>query len=362
MSDVKAPKARPQAKTGANAQANARTKGGFGRFLLWSFAGLLVLALIAAGSTYGAYRWMQAEFARPGPALEATVIDLPRGTGLVRISSQLETAGLISDARVFRVAVTLDGGDRALRAGEYSVPAQSSMAQIYELLRSGRTMQHPVTFAEGLTSAMIVAALQQADVLTGEISTVPPEGSLLPETYLVDRGTPRQVVLDRMLAAQQDLLDELWPHRAENLPFETREEAIILASVVEKETGVASERPEVAAVFVNRLRRGMRLESDPTIIYGITGGEPLGRGLRRSELDSTSNAWNTYQINGLPPTPIANPGTESIAAVLNPADSRALFFVADGSGGHAFAASYAEHQRNVARWRQIERARRNAGD
>ena len=352
MSDVKTPKAK----------TNANSKGGLGRLVLWVFVSLLVLALLAAGSVYGGYRWLQAEFIAPGPAAEQTVILLPRGTGLVRISSQLEAAGLIKDARLFRAAVTLDGGERALRAGEYSVPAASSMAQIYELLRSGRTMQHPVTFAEGLTSAMIVAALQQADVLTGEISDIPAEGTILPETYLVDRGTERQVVLDRMLTAQQALLDELWPHRAENLPFDTREEAIILASVVEKETGIGAERAEVAAVFVNRLRRGMRLESDPTIIYGITRGEPLGRGLRRSELDNAANAWNTYQNDGLPPTPIANPGAESIAAVLNPAESRALFFVADGTGGHAFAATYAEHQRNVARWRQIERARRVAGD
>tara|TARA_R110000868_G_scaffold224338_8_gene476326 strand:- start:716 stop:1774 length:1059 start_codon:yes stop_codon:yes gene_type:complete len=352
MSDVKTPKAK----------TNANSKGGLGRLVLWVFVSLLVLALLAAGSVYGGYRWLQAEFIAPGPAAEQTVILLPRGTGLVRISSQLEAAGLIKDARLFRAAVTLDGGERALRAGEYSVPTASSMAQIYELLRSGRTMQHPVTFAEGLTSAMIVAVLQQADVLTGEISDIPAEGTILPETYLVDRGTERQVVLDRMLTAQQALLDELWPHRAENLPFDTREEAIILASVVEKETGIGAERAEVAAVFVNRLRRGMRLESDPTIIYGITRGEPLGRGLRRSELDNAANAWNTYQNDGLPPTPIANPGAESIAAVLNPAESRALFFVANGTGGHAFAATYAEHQRNVARWRQIERARRVAGD
>lgn len=331
--------------------------GGLVRALLWLFASLVVLALVAAAAIYGGYRWLQAEFVAPGPSMTETVITLPRGTGLVRISAQLEEAGLITDGRVFRAGVTLDGGDRALRAGEYNIPAEASMAQIYELLRSGRTIQHAVTFAEGLTSAMIVSVLQASDVLTGEIAAIPPEGSLLPETYLVTRGAARQDVLNRMHADQQALLDELWDGRAENLPFQTREEAIILASVVEKETGVASERPEVAAVFVNRLRRGMRLESDPTIIYGITQGVPLGRGLRRSEIDNPNNAWNTYQVNGLPPTPIANPGRESIAAVLNPADSRALFFVADGTGGHAFAATYAEHQRNVARWRQLERAR-----
>ena len=340
--------------------SNPRTKtktGGLVRALVWLLASLVVLALIAAAAVYGGYRWLQAEFVAPGPSMTETVITLPRGTGLVRISAQLEEAGLITDGRVFRAGVTLDGGDRALRAGEYNVPAEASMAQIYELLRSGRTIQHGVTFAEGLTSAMIVSALQASDVLTGEITDIPPEGSLLPETYLVTRGTARQDVLNRMHADQQALLDQLWDGRAEDLPFQTREEAIILASVVEKETGVASERPEVAAVFVNRLRRGMRLESDPTIIYGITQGVPLGRGLRRSEIDNPNNAWNTYQINGLPPTPIANPGRESIAAVLNPAESRALFFVADGTGGHAFAVTYAEHQRNVARWRQLERAR-----
>ena len=165
-----------------------------------------------------------------------------------------------------------------------------------------------------------------------------------------------------MATAQTALLDRLWDDRAENLPFDTREEAIILASVVEKETGVGAERPEVASVFVNRLRRGMRLESDPTIIYGISRGVALGRGLRRSEIDNAENAWNTYQIPRLPPTPIANPGTESIAAVLNPAEGTALFFVADGTGGHAFADTYAEHQRNVANWRRIERQRRNGGN
>ena len=235
------------------------------------------------------------------------------------------------------------------------------MAQIYELLRSGETVHYPVTFAEGLTSAMIVRALADVEVLTGEVTEIPAEGTLLPETYHVTRDTSRQELLDRMAQDQQALLDELWPNRAENLPFETREEAIILASIVEKETGVASERPEVAAVFVNRLRRGMRIESDPTIIYGISQGEPLGRGLRRSEIDNAENAWNTYQIPRLPPTPIANPGRESIAAVLNPAESSALFFVADGTGGHVFADTYAQHQRNVANWRRIERQRRNGG-
>jgi UPF0755 protein len=337
-------------------------KGGLGKIILWIVVVLTVLALAAAGTLYGGWRWMNAEFARPGPVAEQTVITLPRGAGLIRIAQQLEDEGLVRDARIFRAAVTLDGGESTLRAGEYEIPAEATMAQIYELFRAGRTIQHPVTLAEGLTSAMIVAALDAADVLTGETGPVPAEGSMLPETYMVTRGTSRQDVIDRMTAAQEAVLDELWPTRAENLPFETREEAIILASILEKETGVGMERREVAAVFVNRLRRGMRLEMDSTIIYGITGGEPLGRGLRQSEIDNASNQWNTYQIPRLPPTPIANPGRAAIAAVLDPAESTALFFVADGTGGHVFADTYAEHLRNVARWRQIERARRRAGN
>lgn len=346
MSDAAAPKA----------------KSGLVKILLWIVVVLFVLALAAAGAVYGGYKWMQAEFAAPGPSAEETIILLPRGAGLITIANQLENDGLISDRRIFRAAVTLDGGEGVLRAGEYRIPAGASMAEIYDQLRVGRTVQYPITFAEGLTSAMIVDTLAASDVLTGEITEIPAEGTLLPETYLVTRGTSRQEVLDRMAAAQTALLDRLWDNRAENLPFDTREEAIILASVVEKETGVGAERPEVASVFVNRLRRGMRLESDPTIIYGISRGVALGRGLRRSEIDNAENAWNTYQIPRLPPTPIANPGTESIAAVLNPAEGTALFFVADGTGGHAFADTYAEHQRNVANWRRIERQRRNGGN
>lgn len=332
------------------------------KLLIWGGVALVVLALLAAGGVYAGYRWMQDEFAAPGPTAEATVTTLPRGAGLIRIATQLENEGVISDTRIFRFAITLDEGDRSLRAGEYEIPAGASMAQIYELLRSGQTVQHPITLAEGLTSAMIVRSLTEEAVLTGEITETPMEGDLLPETYLVTRGTSRQEILDRMARAQDDLLDALWDQRAEDLPFETREQALILASIVEKETGIGGERGEVAGVFVNRLRRGMRLESDPTIIYGISQGEPLGRGLRRSEIDNPDNAWNTYQIPALPPTPIANPGREAIAAVLNPTETRALFFVADGTGGHVFAETYAEHQRNVRQWRQIERQRRQAGN
>jgi UPF0755 protein len=330
------------------------------KLMLWLVVGALVLAALGAGGLWAGHRWMQAQFAAPGPIEEAVVYDLPRGAGLIRIASDLESRGLISDRRVFRFAITLDGGQSDLRAGEYTIPAGASMAEIYDILRSGAVVQYPITLAEGLTSAMIVSALNEAEVLVGEIAETPAEGALLPETYLVDRGATRAEVLERMAQAQADLLDELWPQRQPDLPFSTREEAIILASIVEKETGVGAERAMIAGVFVNRLRDGMRLQSDPTIIYGITRGEPLGRGIRRSEIDNPDNAWNTYQIDRLPPTPIANPGAESLAAVLNPAETEALFFVADGTGGHVFANTLAEHNRNVAAWRRIERQRRQA--
>jgi len=339
------------------AQNPKRKSGGFARVLVWLAGGLLATALIAAAAAYGGWVWVNQQFEAPGPSATETTLMLPRGAGLIAIAGQLEREGVIEDARLFRLMVQIDQGERDLRAGEYRIPQAASMRDIYALLREGRTLMHPVTAAEGLTTAMIVRIVEASDVLTGEITRIPAEGALLPETYMVDRGTTRQAVIDRMEAAQDELLAQAWPNRAENLPYTTPEEAIIIASIVEKETSVASERPLVASVFVNRLRRGMRLQSDPTIIYGITGGEPLGRGIRRSELDNTNNPYNTYHINGLTPTPIANPGRDAILAVINPPQSDYLFFVADGTGGHAFSATYAEHNRNVAAWRRIERER-----
>jgi UPF0755 protein len=324
-------------------------------------ASSIVLALIAVGAVGGGYVWLTRAFEQPGPAAEAKVVLLAPGLGLNAIAERLEGEGLITSRYVFRAGVTLEGGERSLKAGEYAVPAGASMREIFAMLADGRVVQYAVTFAEGLTSAMIVASLAQSEVLEGEIAEAPPEGALLPETYQVVRGTSRQALLDRMAEAQTALIDRLWETRAEGLPFDTKEQAIILASIVEKETGLPEERARVAAVFVNRLKRGMALESDPTIIYGISQGEPLvnaageRRGIRRSELDNANNPYNTYHIRGLTPGPICNPGADSIAAVLNPATTNDLFFVADGTGGHAFAATLAEHNRNVARWRRIER-------
>lgn len=335
----------------------AKPRSGFARLVLILVVIHAVLALLIAAAIGAGYVWLRGEFTQPGPAGEAETVLIEPGSGLIRIAGQLEREGLISDRRVFRVMVMLDRGEGSLRAGEFAIPESASMEEIYRVLIEGDVIHNPVTAAEGLTSAMIAEIVEASPVLTGHIEAVPSEGSLLPETYLVTRGTPRQAVLDRMAAAQDALLSELWPDRQDNLPFDTMEEALILASIVEKETGVAAERPLVASVFVNRMRRGMRLQSDPTIIYGLTQGRPLGRGIRRSELDGLAGGYNTYQIDGLPPTPIANPGEASIRAVLDPPQSDYLFFVADGTGGHLFAETLAEHNRNVAAWRRIERQR-----
>ena len=316
-----------------------------------TFSLFLIAALAAAWSVFYA----------PGPAAregEATIVTLPSGAGVNAIAAQLRAAGVIRSTDMFKAAVTLTGADRRLRAGEYEVPSRTSLSGVVKLLVDGRVVRHFVTLPEGWSSAQAVDILMAEPILTGEIAEVPEEGTLWPETYEITRGESRAAVLERMQVAHDRNLARLWARRGPNSIVSTPGEAVILASIVEKETGVASERPRVAAVFTNRLRMGMRLESDPTIVYGITRGRPLGRGIRRSELAQPTE-WNTYQIDGLPPTPIANPGEEALAAVLNPPRTDELFFVADGTGGHVFARTFEEHLANVARWREIER--RKAG-
>lgn len=292
---------------------------------------------------------------------EFTGVVLRRGAGSSEIATALDEAGAIRSAAVFKIATRLNGAAAELKAGEYEFASGASMASVVGKIRRGEVVRHFVTVPEGVTAARVAAILTANPVLEGEVAP-PPEGSVLPETYDIQRGETRATVLKRMTDAQDALMAELWPTRKPGLPVDTQAQAIILASIVEKETGVARERPRVAAVFTNRLRRGMRLESDPTIIYGLTRGEPLvdaqgrRRGLRQSEL-ARPNAWSTYQIGGLPPTPIANPGRDAIRAVLNPPESDELFFVADGTGGHVFASSFDAHLRNVARWRAVERSR-----
>lgn len=319
---------------------------GFLTSLVWT-AALLALALVI---------FLVWEIHRPGPALQATDFTVERGAGVMAIARELKSRGAIRDVVVFRLASEMYAGRGALKAGAYEAAAGESLRSLLEKIEAGRMKLLPVTVAEGLTSAMIVDILKNAEVLSGPVPPEPPEGSLLPETYMVQRGADRAELLQRMRADQQSVMDELWPKRAADLPIKTPQEALILASIVEKETGIASERPRVAAVFVNRLRRGIPLQSDPTIIYGITKGKPLGRGIRKSELERRT-AYNTYFIPALPPTPIANPGRDAIAAVLNPPVTEDLFFVADGTGGHVFAPTVEEHNRNVARWREVERQR-----
>jgi UPF0755 protein len=233
------------------------------------------------------------------------------------------------------------------------------MAQVLADVEQGRVVRHFVSVPEGWTSDMAADAVRAEAVLTGTVEA-PPEGSILPDSYQVERGEDRAVVMQRMRDAQAKLLAELWASRSPDLPLQTPEQAVTLASLVEKETGLPAERPRIAAVFENRLRAGMKLESDPTTIYGISKGRPLGRGLTMKEV-VTATPYNTYRIPGLPPTPIANPGRAALAAVLNPPKSDELFFVADGTGGHVFASTFAEHQANVAKWRAIERERAAAG-
>ncbi|MGQ3068719.1 MAG: endolytic transglycosylase MltG [Brevundimonas sp.] len=309
----------------------------------------LIAALIAAWSVFYA----------PGPQAregESTIVTLPTGAGVNAIAANLKAAGVIRSTDMFKAAATLTGADRRLRAGEYEVPSGASLRSVIILLVDGKVVRHYVTLPEGWSSAQAVDILMRQPLLTGPVDETPEEGSLWPETYEISRGETRAAVIARMRRARDENLERLWAARGPNSVVRTRDEAVILASIVEKETGIAAERPRVAAVFSNRLRSGMRLESDPTIVYGITQGRPLGRGLRRSEIDRHTD-WNTYQIDGLPPTPIANPGGDAIAAVLNPPVSDELFFVADGTGGHVFARTYPEHLANVARWRAIERQR-----
>jgi UPF0755 protein len=312
----------------------------------------IALVFVLAGG------WALWTYSGPGPSAregKATTVLLRKGAGLQEIASTLDKAGVIGSRSVFLAAAQFTGAARELKAGEYRFTSRTSLGKVLDDVRNGRVVIHQITIPEGVTAQTVADILAASPVLTGS-SPVPPEGSVLPETYQVQRGDDRAAVLQRMMQDHDELLALLWARRQPNLPVQTPQEAVILASVVEKETGVAAERPRVAAVFTNRLRQGMRLESDPTVIYGVSRGRPLGRGLRASELAALS-PYNTYLVGGLPPTPIANPGRESLAAVLDPPTTDELFFVADGTGGHVFAKTFEEHQQNVVRWRKIEAAR-----
>ena len=367
---------------------------------------LFIVILVAMAALVA---WGRNEFVAPGPLVEPICLQVERGASLSSVSRNLEERGAISDARIFRIGAEYSDRADDLKFGSYMVPANASMSEVLEAITaSGRStcgrdlnfrigvtrsdvilseldltsnaytevarfdagadplppeylevsddpaLVFRITVAEGVTSWQIVDSLKKADFLQGALETVPPEGSLAPGGYEVDRGAERGQLIAEMSDRQAAILADAWENRVEGLPYDTPEEALIMASIIEKETAVAEERGQVASVFVNRMQQGMRLQTDPTVIYGITKGEGvLGRGLRQSEL-RRETPYNTYVIDGLPPTPIANPGEASIRAAMNPDTTDYLFFVADGTGGHAFARTLDEHNENVARWRRIE--------
>lgn len=365
---------------------------------------IVVLVVLA-----GVLAWGRQAYTKPGPLAQAVCFRVEKGASLSQVSRALEEQGVISDARIFRIGADYSQKAGSLKFGSYLIDAGASMEQVVADLTAGgqstcgrevnfrigvasaevilreldpttnryvevvrfdpataaapteyldasqaADLRWRVTLAEGVTSWQVVDALKRADFLTGEVKEVPSEGSLSPDSYEVEKGADRGALLADMQARQAATLADLWAARAGGLPYKTPEEALIMASIVEKETGIPEERPQVASVFLNRLAKGMRLQTDPTVIYGITKGEGvLGRGLRQSEL-RRETPYNTYVITGLPPTPIANPGRLSIEAALNPAQTDYLYFVADGSGGHAFATTLEDHNKNVAKWREIE--------
>ncbi|MEX5729292.1 UPF0755 protein [Rhodovulum iodosum] len=370
---------------------------------------LLVVVLFCGA---GLVLWGQRQYTQPGPLEQAICLRVERGATLSRVSEQLAAEGAVTHPAIFRLGADYTGRSGQLKAGSFLVRPGASMDEITAAItQSGRStcgtelnfrigianaevqvrelnpeteryevtieydpgaeaapegyaelaaradLRYRVTLAEGVTSWQVVEELKSAEFLEGAVAELPAEGSLAPDSYEVTRGAEREELIARMQQRQAAILDELWAEREEGLPLDSREEALILASIVEKETGVPQERGQVASVFINRLNQGIRLQTDPTVIYGLTEGRaPLGRGLRQSELRSNTR-WNTYVIDGLPPTPIANPGRASIAAALNPDETDFLYFVADGTGGHAFAETLAEHNENVARWREIEAER-----
>jgi len=293
-------------------------------------------------------------FEAPGPLPEDRIVNIPRGSGIRDIADVLVHEGVIDQAWVFIGGVLVLKAREDLKAGEYQFKAHAGLRDVVATIIEGRVVPHQLTIPEGLTSEQIVARLLDDDVLTGNIKEIPREGTLLPDTYNFTRGVTREQMIQRMQQAQQRVVKEIWDHRSPDLPIKTPDQLVILASLVERETGKPEERTRVAAVFANRLKQKMKLQSDPTIIYGLVGGKgTLGRSIMKSEIDQPT-PYNTYQIDGLPPGPIGNPGRASLEAAANPARTRELYFVADGAGGHAFAETYEQHQKNVARLRLIE--------
>jgi len=347
--------AKPAAKTAATASARRRRSRGarnqivvFMNFLIT----ILVVVVLAAGAAviYG-----KRAFDAPGPFVEARTFFVKPNWGVGVIAAQLEQQGFISNSLVFRAGVRAYGDGETLKAGEYEIPAHASMRDVMALLQSGKSIMHSLTIPEGLTVQQALRRIAEHEALSGEMpDEIPPEGSLAADTQRFTRGFPRKEVIARMQEQQKALVEEIWAKRAPDLPIADINEFVTLASIVEKETGIDGERPRVAAVFINRLRKKMRLQSDPTIIYGLFGGagKPADRPIYQSDIEKQT-PYNTYIIRGLPPGPIANPGRAALEAVANPADTNDLYFVADGTGGHVFATTLEEHNRNVAKYRAL---------
>jgi len=341
------------------ARAGRRSGGGF---LFW------LIAALAAGAIFVS-AFLISAIERAGPSRSDTIFMVERGASGGAIAERLEREGLITDALLFRLANRAFGASAPLQAGEYEIPAGASVRDILTMMTAGEAVQHALTFPEGITVAGVMRIIAESEVLTGDMPEAPPEGSLLPETYHVARGMTRAALVQQMREAHDAALAAAWERRDRSLPVTNPDQLVIIASIVERETGVANERPLVAAVIYNRLRRPMRLEMDSTIIYGVCKRFPdrcndgrlvnasgQRRTIRQSEIE-LDTGYNTYRIDGLPPTAIANPGVAALEAAASPAQSNAIFFVADGSGGHAFSATIAEHNAAVERWRVIEAQR-----
>jgi UPF0755 protein len=329
--------------------------------VLGFFNGMFNLALLTACLLLAVLCFVRIQFDKPGPLTTSTVVVIPKGEGVSGIAERLQRDEVIADRGMFMTSIIYFmylRGAGSLKAGEYEFRKFASMRQVLDTLVQGKSIDHKVTLAEGMTSQQMVDRLLANPDLDGTIAAVPAEGSLLPDTYRFQIGDTRQDVIERMQAGQQKFLAKMWEDRDPDIVVKTPEEAVILASIVEKETSRADERSRIASVFENRLKKNMRLQSDPTIIYGLVGGKGvLDHPLQQDEVDRET-PYNTYKINGLPPGPIANPGRAAIEAVLKPAKTKDLYFVADGTGGHAFAPNLEEHNKNVGRWRQVERAQR----
>ena len=325
-------------------------------FFNFLFSSAVMVTIVALALLY----FGSSKFHEAGPLDEPRTILVKDGYSLSTIAKQLEARGIIESEMIFRLGVRAYRASAQMKVGEYAFKPGMSMYDVMDTLKSGKGVVHKVSIPEGLTSYQIMQRVAQNKILIGEMpEQIPVEGSLMPDTYPFQRGLTRKELINQMKLAQEKFLKKVWERRVPDLPIKTPEEMVVLASIVEKETGRADERPHVASVFINRLNQGIKLQSDPTIIYGIFGGKgkPKGRPIYQSDLDKVTD-YNTYIIKALPPGPISNPGRASLEAVANPSKTSDLFFVADGTGGHVFAETLAEHNANVARWRAVEKRRR----